>query len=381
MPSPPFTLTARDPHTAARAGVLHTAHGPIHTPAFAPVGTQGAVKAAAPRELLALGVEVIMSNAYHLAMRPGVEAVTALGGVHRLAAWDGPMMTDSGGFQVFSLDTHTRVEADGVRFQSHLDGSTHRFTPESVVELQEALGADLVMPLDVCTGYPVDRAQADAEMQLTHAWAKRARRAHTRADQVLYGIVQGSVFTELRAASARCIAELDFPAYAIGGAGVGEPKREMWAAIDAALPHLPDAAPRHLLGVGHPEDLVEGVARGIDTFDCVMPTRVARNAGALTMGGRLNLRNAAHARDPRPIAADCGCYACQHFSRGAIRHFVLASEILGLHLVTLHNLHFTLTLMRRMRAAIVDGTFDALRRDFLARYADGAFAGMATVTA
>jgi queuine tRNA-ribosyltransferase len=225
------------------------------------------------------------------------------------------------------------------------------------------------MPLDVCTGYPVTRETAASEMRLTHAWAERARLAHARGDQVLYGIVQGSVFADLRGESARAITELGFDAYAIGGVSVGESKTEMWAAVDAAVPELPDAAPRHLLGVGYPEDLVEGVARGIDTFDCVMPTRVARNAGALTDDGRLNLRNAAFARDGRTLVEDCACYACQHFSRGAIRHFVMSEEILGLHLLTLHNLHYILSLMQRIRAAITAGAFAAFRRDFLARYA------------
>ncbi len=374
MPRLLFEVTARDSESAARVGCLRTAHGPISTPAFAPVGTLGTVKSLAPEDLKQLGVPVVMCNAYHLALRPGAETVRALGGLHAIAGWDGPLMTDSGGFQIFSLDTGTRVDADGVTFRSHVDGSEQRFTPESLIRWQAELGADLVMPLDVCTGYPATRETAASEMRLTHAWAERARRAHEREGQVLYGIVQGSVFPDLRAESARAIAALDFEAYAIGGVSVGESKAEMWAAVDAAVPELPDAAPRHLLGVGYPEDLVEGVARGIDTFDCVMPTRIARNAGALTDAGRLNLRNAAFARDDRPLVEACACYACQHFSRGAIRHFVMAEEILGLHLLTLHNLHYILTLMCQIRAALAAGTFAAFRRDFLARYAGGAFA-------
>jgi queuine tRNA-ribosyltransferase len=373
MPRPLFEISHRDPDTAARTGMIHTTHGTIPTPAFAPVGTQATVKSLAPKDLALLGVAIVMSNAYHLALRPGAATVEALGGLHALAGWDGPMMTDSGGFQVFSLETKTQVDTDGVTFRSHIDGSVQRFTPESVAAWQMTLGADLVMPLDVCTGYPVTHETAAAEMWLTRAWAERARRAHSRVGQVLYGIVQGSVFPDLRAESARGIAALGFEAYAIGGVSVGETKTEMWSAVDAALPHLPDAAPRHLLGVGYPEDLVEGVARGIDTFDCVMPTRIARNAGALTMDGRINLRNSAFAQDRRPLAEDCTCYACQHFSRGAIRHFTLADEILGLHLLTLHNLHFTLSLMRQLRGAIAAGSFAAFRRDFLARYAGGAF--------
>ncbi|MCE7938464.1 tRNA guanosine(34) transglycosylase Tgt [bacterium] len=376
-----FDVVARDGASLARRGVLYTPHGPIATPAFAPVGTQGAVKALAPRDLLGLGVEVVMANAYHLAMRPGADTVAALGGLHALSGWDGPLMTDSGGFQIFSLQGASRVDDDGVTFKSHVDGSMHRFTPESVVALQQTLGADLVMPLDVCTGHPAPRARAAHDMRVTLRWAERARRSHTRPDQWLYGIVQGSVYADLRAESARSTAQLGFPAYAIGGVSVGESKPEMLAAVEAAVPHLPPHAPRHLLGVGHPEDIVEGVARGIDTFDCVMPTRVARTAAALTMDGRINLRNASHVADLRPLDPACGCYACQRFSRGAIRHLFMAGEMLGPHLLTLHNVHFTLDLLRRIRAALESGTFGGFRRDFLARYAHGAYAPARIATA
>ncbi len=376
-----FDTHSRDTESLARTGVLYTPHGAIPTPAFAPVGTQGAVKALSPRDLRDLGVEVVMANAYHLAMRPGADTVAALGGLHALSGWNGPLMTDSGGFQVFSLPGASRVDADGVTFKSHIDGSTHRFTPESVVDLQQTLGADLAMPLDVCTGYPATREQAARDLRLTLAWAERSLQAHGRRDQWLYGIVQGSVYADLRAESARRTAELDFPAYAIGGVSVGEAKSDLLAAIDAAVPHLPPAAPRHLLGVGHPEDIVEGVARGIDTFDCVMPTRVARTAAALTMEGRINLRNAHHATDRRPLDPACACYACQQFSRGAIRHLLMAGEMLGPHLLTLHNLHFTLDLVRQMRAAIASGTFGDFRREFLTHYARGAFRPAPTVAA
>jgi queuine tRNA-ribosyltransferase len=263
------------------------------------------------------------------------------------------------------------MDTDGITFRSHVDGAIHRFTPESVVELQELLGADLVMPLDVCTAYPVDRATAERELDLTHAWAARALAAWRSADQVLYGIVQGSVFPDLRAQSARAVAGLGFAAFAVGGVSVGEPKAALWAAVDAALPHLPAGAPRHLLGVGNPEDLVDGISRGIDTFDCVMPTRVARNAGALTMAGRVNLRNAEFAHDPGPVDPTCSCYACRHFSRGAIRHWLKAGEILGLHLLTVHNLHFTLGLVRSARASIAAARFAEFRASFGAQYAGG----------
>ena len=368
---PRFDIIARASGSAARAGEILTAHGSIPTPAFAPVGTQAAIKALAPRNLEELGVGLLMANAYHLAMRPGIEVVQALGGLHALAGWDGPMITDSGGFQIFSLDNRVSVDDDGVTFRSHIDGRAHRFTPESVVRLQQALGSDLAMPLDICTRFPVERSVAERDLQRTHAWAARAREAHADHPQLLYGIVQGATYPELRAASTGAIRSIGFDAYAIGGVSVGEPKAALWRAVDVVLPGLPDAAPRHLLGVGHPEDLIEGIARGIDTFDCVMPTRVARMAGALTMDGRINLRNARFARDPRPIAADCGCYACQRFSRGALRHLVKAGEILAAHLLTLHNLHFTLELVRQARAAILVDGFADFRADFLDRYEGG----------
>jgi queuine tRNA-ribosyltransferase len=338
------------------------------------VGTQGAVKAASPRDLRDLGVQVVMANAYHLAMRPGPATVAALGGLHAMAGWDGPMMADSGGFQVFSLETRRQIDPDGVTFQSHVDGSEHRFTPESVVRLQETLGADLIMPLDVCTPYPVDRRRARADLELTHAWARRSLRAHNRADQLLYGIVQGSTFPDLRAEGARAVAAMGFEAFAVGGVSVGESKPEMLAALASAAEPLPEGAPRHLLGVGHPEDIVAAVAYGMDTFDCVMPTRVARNAGALTMDGRINLRNADHARDVRPLQDGCTCYACQNFSRGAVRHLVKAGEILALQLLTVHNLHFLVELMRGLRAAIQEGRYESFRHQFLSTYAGGAHA-------
>jgi len=374
MPGLRFTVLGRDPSTMARVGRIRTPHGTIASPAFAPVGTQGTVKALTPRDLAGIGVELVMANAYHLAMRPGADRVARLGGLHALAGWDGPLMTDSGGFQVFSLATSRTVDDDGVTFRSPVDGSVHRFTPEEVVAVQGRLGADLVMVLDVCSGFPIARERAAADAERTHAWARRAADAHDAPDQALYGIVQGSVYPDLRAESARAVAAIGFEGYAVGGVSVGESKDEMCLAIDAAVSHLPADAPRHLLGVGHPEDIVEAVARGIDTFDCVMPTRVARNGGALTMAGRINLRNAAYADDPRPIDETCACYACTRFSRGAVRHFLLAGEILALTLVTLHNLAWTVGLMARIREAIAAGRYAAFRDIFLATYAAGAFA-------
>jgi queuine tRNA-ribosyltransferase len=371
MPKVCFEVVAADATSHARAGILRTTHGAIATPAFAPVGTQGTVKSVAPDRLSQIGVGLIMSNLYHLAMRPGIDVVTELGGLHRLAGWDRPMMTDSGGYQVFSLEGLRSVDDDGVTFRSHVDGSTHRFTPESVMQAQQALGADLVMPLDVCSPYPVGRDAASRDALVTRSWAARAMASHHRNDQLLYGIVQGSVFKDLREESARATSEMGFRAFAIGGVSVGESKEQMHEALDACLPHLPPDAPRHLLGVGHPDDVVAAIAKGIDTFDCVAPTRWARNGGAMTMSGRMNLRNAVYARDERPLEETCGCYACAHFSRGAIRHFVKSGEILGLYLLTVHNLHFLVDLTERARSAILDGTFSAWRRAFASEYRVG----------
>jgi queuine tRNA-ribosyltransferase len=357
-----FEVLARDPATGARAGLLHTPHGPVATPAFVPVGTQGTVKAATPADLAALGVELVMCNAYHLAMRPGAETVRALGGLHRLAAWDAPLMTDSGGFQVFSLAERRKVTDDGVTFRSHVDGNLHHFTPESVVALQEALGADLAMPLDVCTPYPADRADVERDLARTQAWLERAVVARRRADQALYGIVQGGLFPDLRAEAARAVVALEPEGYAVGGVSVGETQGQMLAAVAATVAELPQGAPRHLLGVGHPDDLVPCIALGIDTFDCVLPTRLARNAAALTPSGRISLRHAAYRADTRPIQAGCDCYACRNFSRGAIRHFVKADEILAAQLLTLHNLAFTVRRVAAARAAILAGAFDDFRR-------------------
>ncbi|MFN2115132.1 MAG: tRNA guanosine(34) transglycosylase Tgt [Anaerolineae bacterium] len=366
-----FEVQARDPDSRARAGILRTRHGDVPTPAFAPVATQGAVKALSPDELTRLGAALLMANAYHLQMRPGADVVAELGGLHEMSGWSGPLMTDSGGYQVFSLQERRTLDPDGVTFRSHVDGAVHRFTPESVVELQQTLGADLIMPLDVCSAYPVSHEQAAADAEMTRRWAERAQEAHTRTDQVLYGIVQGSVYPDIRGRSAEETASLGFRAYAVGGVSVGEPKPDMLAAIDASVPHLPDDAPRHLLGVGHPEDIVEAVARGMDTFDCVAPTRWARNAGAMTMAGRLNLRNSEHSRDRGPVDAGCDCYACRNFSRGAIRHLVMAHEILGLQLLTIHNVHFVIDLTRRLRSAILEGSFGACRAELMSEFGSG----------
>lgn len=362
-----FELIATDPHSRARAGLIHTGHGLVPTPAFIPVGTQGAVKALTPRDLREVGASIVLANTYHLYLRPGPEVIARLGGLHCFMGWDGPLLTDSGGFQLFSLAPLREVDADGVTFRSHLDGSTHRLTPEKAIEIQEQLGADIMMCLDECPE-PMDRTYNEEALVRTHTWAARCRRAQTREDQALFGIVQGGIFADLREASAACITGLDFPGYGIGGLSVGEPKEKMHEMLDVMADCLPADRPRHLLGVGFPEDLFECVARGVDMFDCVLPTRMARNGAVLTSSGRLNLRNACHTDAPGPIAEGCTCYACRNFSRGYLRHLVKAGEILGLHLATLHNLHFTLDLMGRMREAILVGTFSQMRQQFLACY-------------
>jgi queuine tRNA-ribosyltransferase len=362
-----YTLIGRDPGSLARAGVFATPHGEISMPAFAPVGTQATVKAASPHELEDAGASLILSNTYHLYLRPGADTVARLGGLHSFMGWPHPILTDSGGFQVFSLEGLRRVDEDGVTFRSHLDGSEHRFTPQSVVGIQEKLGADIIMCFDECAS-PLDRTYSEQAMERTHRWAERCREAQQREDQALFGIVQGGVFADLRRESARTLRALDFPGYAIGGLSVGETKEQMHAMLDVVTPLLPKDKPRYLMGVGSPEDLFEGVSRGVDLFDCVLPTRVARNGGLLTRQGRINLRNAQYAEDPAPVEADCDCYTCQHFSRAYLRHTLKANEIFGLRLATLHNLRFVLRLMAEIRASILDGSFVAFKDAFLGQY-------------
>lgn len=366
-----FTFELHATQGAARAGLFHTPHGSVPTPVFAPVGTQATVKAVTPRDLRDLGASLILSNTYHLFIRPGDELIADLGGLHRFMAWDGPILTDSGGFQVFSLSALRRVDDDGVTFRSHLDGATHRITPEKSIQIQHNLGADIIMAFDECPP-PLERETVRAACARTHAWALRCADEHYRSGapdrQALFGIVQGGVFSDLRAESAAAITALNLPGYALGGLAVGESKSQMLLTLEQTAPLLPADRPRYLMGVGSPEDLVAGVARGIDIFDCVLPTRVARNGSALTRHGRINMRNLEHATDSAPIEAGCTCYACAHFSRAYVRHLVKAGEILAHQLLSLHNLHLLLTLMQEMRAAILDGTFAAYAAEFLANY-------------
>jgi queuine tRNA-ribosyltransferase len=362
-----FALLQTDDSSQARLGRIDTPHGPINTPAFAPVGTQATVKTLDPRDLREVGAELILANTYHLYLRPGADVVAEMGGLHRFMGWEGPILTDSGGFQVFSLAENRVVTDDGVVFRSHIDGSQHTFTPEKVVQIQEQLGADIIMCLDECAE-PHDRAYNEAAVARTHAWAARCRAAQTRLDQALFGIVQGGIFTDLRQQSAGFLVALDFPGYAIGGLSVGESKADMYAMLDVTVPLLPAARPRYLMGVGAPEDLLESVARGVDLFDCVLPTRLARNAALFTRQGRINIRNAQFERDPAPVEAGCNCYTCQNFSRSYLRHLFKAGEILAARLATIHNVHFLLALMRDVRQAIAEGTFGALKAEFLSTY-------------
>lgn len=362
-----YILCKQDAHSRARAGVFTTPHGEIQMPVFAPVGTQATVKTVSPDELEALGASLILANTYHLYLRPGAELIMRMGGLHEFMRWPHPILTDSGGFQVFSLQDLRRVDDDGVTFRSHLDGSEHRFTPERVVEIQEQLGADIIMCLDECAE-PHDRRYNEQALQRTHRWAERCKVAQTRRDQALFGIVQGGIHPDLRAQSASFLTQLDFPGYAIGGLSVGETKEEMHTMLDVVIPLLPENKPRYLMGVGSPEDLFEGVSRGVDMFDCVLPTRTARNAGLFTRQGRINLRAARFAQDPGPIEEGCDCYTCQRFSRAYVRHLLRVQEFLGYRLATLHNLRFMIRLMDEIRRSILDGTFVEFKARFLSEY-------------
>ena len=341
----------------ARAGVFNTPHGELETPVFAPVGTQATVKLLTPEQLKEIDASLVLSNTYHLYLRPGDELVRDLGGLHNFMQWQGPMLTDSGGFQVFSLSGTRKVDEEGVTFKSHIDGSAHRFTPEKSIAIQENLGADIIMAFDECAD-PNDEAYIKKAMERTHRWAERSVEAHKRPDQALFGIVQGGVNPDLRAASAEFISSLDTSGVAIGGLSVGETKEEMHTTLDVVTPLLPENKPRYLMGVGTPEDLIEGIRRGVDIFDCVLPTRLARHHAAFSSEGRLNLKNAIFKRDEGPIDENCTCYTCQTFTRAYIRHLVVAKELLAGTLLSIHNLHALIHLVKDMRTAIIDGSFD-----------------------
>ena len=355
----------------ARRGRLVTPHGVIETPVFMPVGTQGTVKAVSPRELLELRAQIILGNSYHLFVRPGMEVIRRLGGLHRFMGWKGPILTDSGGYQVFSLAKLRKITEEGVHFQNHLDGAPCFIGPETAMEIQAALGSDIAMAFDECPPHPCGREYAAKSLALTLRWAERCRRWAPNGDEArpaLFGIVQGSVFEDLRRESAEALAQMDFEGYAVGGVSVGETEEEMMQAVEWSEPFLPVHKPRYAMGLGTPPQMIELVARGIDMFDCVLPTRIARNGTAFTAAGTVNLKNAPFAAEKGPIEEGCDCYACAEFSRGYLRHLIKAEEILGLRLVSLHNLHFYIRLMEQARREIEAGTFEEFRRRFVAGY-------------
>jgi len=366
-----FELLGQD--GGARRGRLATPHGAVETPAFMPVGTQGAVKSLTPRDLSEVGADIVLANTYHLYLRPGAPLIRELGGLHRFMGWDGPILTDSGGYQVWSLAALRTIGEEGVRFRSHLDGgSEHLLTPELAIEVQHALGADVLHPLDECLPHPATRAETEASLSRTLGWARRARAAHAagaRSGQACFGIVQGGMYADLRRAAVEGTCALAFAGYALGGFAVGEPHGLMIELVSDTAALLPRDQPRYLMGVGRPVDLLEAVAAGVDLFDCVLPTRHARTGQLFTRRGLVAIKHAAHARDPRPLDASCPCYTCRHFSRAYLRHLFLARELTVYRLHTLHNLTFYLGLMAEARAAIATGTFDRLRREILDAYA------------
>ena len=354
---------------AARTGKLYLTHGEVETPIFMPVGTQGTVKTLSPHELKDIGAQIILGNTYHLYLRPGHKLITEMGGLHAFSSWDRPILTDSGGFQVFSHSGLNKITEEGVFFRSHIDGSRHFLTPELSMEIQNALGSDIMMAFDECVPYPAEHGYVAQSVERTTRWAKRCKEAHKKnEEQLLFGIVQGGVYADLRAESASRIREIGFPGYALGGLSVGEPKELMHEMLECTVPLLPEHKARYLMGVGTPVDLVEGVYRGIDMFDCVMPTRNGRNGMIFTWDGPLNIKNAEFSRDSRPPETDCSCYVCRNFSRAYLRHLYKAGEILALRLNSYHNLHFYLTLMESVRRAIREKRYEAFRKEFLLRY-------------
>lgn len=363
-----FSFERVKTHGTARAGVFHTPHGDIPTPVFAPVGTQATVKAVPPRDLIEIGVTLVLSNTYHLHLRPGADLVREMGGLHRFMQWHGPILTDSGGFQVFSLAQINKIDDEGVTFQSHIDGSRHRFTPEVSMQIQENLGADIIMCFDLCPP-PTDRSIVETAVARTSAWAARCRAAHPDDSvQALFGIQQGGIFPDLREQSSTFLTSLDFPGYAIGGLAVGESKTEMYQTLDYCVPMLPEDKPRYLMGVGAPDDLAQAILRGVDIFDCVLPTRLARHGAVFTPDGNLNIGRAQFARDERPLDAECDCVCCQHFSRAYLRHLVKAGELLGHYLLSVHNIRFLVRHVEAMRRAILDDSLEQYVSAFLQRY-------------
>ncbi len=367
-----FELIKEDASSNARLGRVTTPHGEFSTPVFMPVGTRASVKGLTPEELKEIGAEIILANTYHLYLRPGHDVIRELGGLHAFMHWDGPILTDSGGFQVFSLGKLRSITEEGVAFSSHLDGSRYVLTPEGAVDIQEALGSDIIMPLDECTPYPAERAYAQSSMEMTHRWALRCKGARTPGGPALFGIVQGGMYADLRKRSAEGLVEEGFEGYALGGLSVGEEKPLMQEMVEATVQFLPRNSPRYLMGVGTPEDLVFGVSRGIDMFDCVMPTRNARNGTLFTRRGKLVIKNARYERDPKPVDPQCGCYTCANYSRAYLRHLYMAEEILSSRLNTIHNLYYYTRLMEGMREAVAEDRFEGFKKDFLEGIEEGA---------
>lgn len=384
-----YKVILQDKATKARLGLLETPHGVIETPIFMPVGTQGTVKTATPEELIDAGAQIILSNTYHLYLRPGEQLVKEAGGLHNFMHWNKPILTDSGGYQVFSMSRLRKITEDGVEFQSHIDGSRHFMTPEKCMQIQHDLGADIIMAFDECIPYPSEKDYADQSMQMTTTWAKRCQGEHEKLskvgaqfiapdttgfdksnpyNQALFGIVQGGMYQDLRVESAKQLVDLNFPGYAIGGLSVGEPKPVMYEMIETVEPYLPKEKPRYLMGVGTPEDIFEAVERGVDMFDCVMPTRNGRTGTVFTRLGRLVIRNAQYAHDFIPLDETCDCYTCRNYTRAYIRHLINVEEILGLRLTTLHNLHFLLQIMVKIRSAIRENRLTEFKKEFLSKY-------------
>jgi queuine tRNA-ribosyltransferase len=366
-----FDIVHIDKHSGARAGIIRADHGSANTPAFMTVGTQGTVKALSPRELKEAGVEIVLANTYHLYLRPGADTVQKAGGLARFMSWDGLTLTDSGGFQIFSMADLTRIDRDGVTFRSHLDGSERFLTPEKVVEIQGKIGADMIMVLDECTGYPLSYDRARKSAELTIEWAERSRKTFESLDlgprQAMFGIVQGSTYETLRKRCAEALINMGFDGYAIGGLSVGEPKSAMFEVVQVSTELLPAESPCYIMGVGFPEDIVECVAMGVDMFDCVMPTRNARNGSLFTSRGKVVVKNAIYCEDPSPVDPECGCYTCRNFSRGYLRHLFNAGELLAPNLATLHNVTYYQKLMREIRQAIMEDRFLTWRDSFRSR--------------
>jgi len=366
-----FEILKKDKNSGARLGKCHTPHGVFHTPAFIPVGTQATVKAMTPEELRGMGAEIILSNTYHLYLRPGHERIRRLGGLHRFMHWDHPLLTDSGGFQVYSLNSLVKVSAEGIYFQSHVDGSRHFISPEKSIEIQEALGADIIMCLDECTAYPASHEEAEHSLEITLNWSRRCKDSHRDQGQALFGIVQGGMYADLRKMSVAALTEIGFDGYALGGLSVGESKETMFQVVAETARLMPRQHPRYLMGVGMPGEIMEAVQQGIDMFDCVLPTRNARNGMLFTRYGRMVIKNARYAEDPLPIDLSCSCYVCRHYSRAYLRHLYLSEEILALRLNTIHNLHFYLTLMEDIRQAISEDCLDRFIHDFKSNWEAG----------